>query len=192
MSRNKAQPEADRPNTVANRPDSKVVEGKFVIAKTSLRGCFYPDDGVLPGEDAEVFAQFSETVYGEFVPVGTVETSLVERIVWTLWRMRRVPRTEAGRYIWHRYAQSRDGIPGYDEKEFRARVEDATAERYAPAPPPASAQDRVAIEADRIVEDGLFGHSWHTDTSDLSRYEAQLDRRLKKLMDELNRYRRPR
>src|ERR1017187_10080422 len=63
MSRNKAQPEADRPNTVANRPDSKVVEGKFVIAKTSLRGCFYPGDGVLPGEDAEVFAQFSETVY---------------------------------------------------------------------------------------------------------------------------------
>ena len=120
MSRNKAQPEADRPNTVANRPDSKVVEGKFVIAKTSLRGCFYPGDGVLPGEDAEVFAQFSETVYGEFVPVGTVETSLVERIVWTLWRMRRAPPDRSGALYMAQVCAiprrdsriRREGIPG--------------------------------------------------------------------------------
>ena len=189
-------PKAYGPDTLTPPSERRIIERKYVLEPVRLRDNLYNNDGVLPGEDRELFSQLAEAVYGEFIPVGTVEASIVERILWTLWRLRRVPRIEAGRYVWRRYASVGEGTPGYDEKEFRARVETATAGDSARASGSARAEDRAAVArpmrsaADRIVEDGLFGHAWDTDTSELSRYEAQLDHRLKKLIEELNRYRR--
>jgi hypothetical protein len=105
------------------------------------------NSGVLRGEDIEAFARFRERIHQEFALVGTVETSLVDRVLWTLWRLRRVPQVEVGCYAWHRYAMSRDGIVGYDKSQFRARVEKAATDQCAPGFASASDQDRPVITA---------------------------------------------
>jgi hypothetical protein len=132
-----------------------VPEQPFVLPKSSLRETqLYPTQGVVLGEDKEAFALFAESVYGEFLPVGMIEVSIVERMISTLWRMRRVPRIEAGRYIWQRYAMSCDGILGYSEKQFRARVEKAATDQYAAGFASATGDPHSAAAAAQIPTRG--------------------------------------
>jgi hypothetical protein len=83
---------------------------------------------------------------------------------------------------------------GYNEQQYRNRIEQAVALNHADVSPGASPSAHQEIErlVDRTIEDGLDGYAWRTDSSDLSRYEARLDRRLRKLMAELNAYKRQR
>jgi hypothetical protein len=50
---------------------------------------------LVPGEDAELFAQVAEGLEAEFRPVGEVEHLLVDELKATLWRRRRLIGAEA-------------------------------------------------------------------------------------------------
>ena len=81
--------------------------------------------GLLPGEDPRAFQQFYEKVFTELAPESAVEEALVADIIWTMWRLQRIPGIEAGRHIWNRYAIPYDLVYQYDEQQFRARIAQA-------------------------------------------------------------------
>ena len=171
----------------------KTPQGKLIVSKNAVKHGLLSRSGLLLGEDSEAFKQLYDALFLEFAPESAVEVSLVERIIWTIWRLQRVPRIEAGRHMWNRYAMPPAGIYGYDEQQFRDRVVQAVALEHASSSAgnsASSADEDIKQLTDRIVEDGLHGYAWRTDSSDLSLYEATLDRRLRKLLADLNAYKR--
>jgi hypothetical protein len=83
----------------------KTLEGKFVVSKNALKHGLLSMSGLLLGEDTEAFKQLYDAVFVECRPESAVEVSVVERIVWTIWRLRRLPRIEAGRHVWNCHQQ---------------------------------------------------------------------------------------
>lgn len=108
----------------------KTPQGKL-LSKNAIKHGLLSRSGLLLGEDSEAFKQLYDALFLEFAPESAVEVSLVERIIWTIWRLQRVPRIEAGRHMWNRYAMPVAGIYGYDEQNFRDRVAHAVALEHA-------------------------------------------------------------
>ena len=109
----------------------KTPQGKLIVSKNAVKHGLLSPSGLLLGEDSEAFKQLYDALFLEFAPESAVEVSLVERIIWTIWRLQRVPRIEAGRHMWNRYAMPPAGIYGYDEQQFRDRVVQAVALEHA-------------------------------------------------------------
>ena len=57
-------------------------------------------DIVLPGEDEGDFERLRCAVHADFSPSGPVEAFLVDRVVNTLWRLRRVEKVETALLYW--------------------------------------------------------------------------------------------
>ena len=150
------------------------------------------NDGIFLDEDLDAFAQLSANLHHQYTPASEIEKALVDGIVWTLWRLRRLPRIEAGWHSIRRYGYPSENIVGYDEQEFRDGVTKATQNRYAAVLATATAQDRTALakeiqqKAERNIENGLSSRAWYVEGRlTLSRYEGKLERRLTKLLAEL-------
>ncbi|HTZ77160.1 MAG TPA: hypothetical protein VMC10_04600 [Stellaceae bacterium] len=86
----------------ANRRNSKkstgpkTVEGREVARRNALRHGLAAEDLVVPEEEAGDFMSFHDELRAALDPAGAVEELLVERIVVSAWRLRRVYRAEAG------------------------------------------------------------------------------------------------
>jgi hypothetical protein len=57
---------------------------------------------LLRGEDEEALRELGERLRNELQPAGELENLLVERIIASYWRLRRVGRVEAGIFAWKR------------------------------------------------------------------------------------------
>ena len=119
---------------------------------------------------------------------------MTERIVWLAWRIRRAPRIEAGLHLWRRYSDSREGIIGWNEQDYRDRVAKVTSEDRAAQPGPVAEDDvnrqtstpGVEELANRNAERGLSANAWDLQACQtLERYEARIERRLRKLISQL-------
>lgn len=179
-----AQIDANRRNAEKST-GPKTLHGKLIVSKNAVKHGLLSPSGLLLGEDAGAFQELYDSMFNEFEPESPFEVSLVEGIIWTIWRLRRVPRVEAGRYVWNRYAVSQEGVFGYNRQQYRARIAQAVAAEYASAPeaagPPARDEEIKRLR-DHIVEEGLHGYAWQTDNSDLPRYEGKLHRRLQNFL----------
>jgi hypothetical protein len=58
---------------------------------------------VLPGEDAQAFEDLWNEVWAELSPVGPIEELLLERIINSMWRLRRSARAETALFHWRVY-----------------------------------------------------------------------------------------
>ena len=81
--------------TLANRLNAlkggvKTPEGKAVSRLNAISHGFYSQFIVVPGEDIHLFNLLRDKYMAEFKPVGEMETLLVERVVTSAWRLRRV------------------------------------------------------------------------------------------------------
>jgi hypothetical protein len=54
---------------------------------------------LLPDEDEATFHDFSAKITAELRPVGEMESTLVDRIVNILWRLRRFSHVETGLFV---------------------------------------------------------------------------------------------
>ena len=54
---------------------------------------------LLPDEDEATFRDFTSKITADLHPVGELESILVERVVNTLWRLRRLSQVEAGLFV---------------------------------------------------------------------------------------------
>ena len=71
------------------------VEGKTASSRNALKFGIHAQSLVIPGENPEELEDLTEEYERDLVPIGAVETALVETIVRSAWFMRRVSRIEA-------------------------------------------------------------------------------------------------
>ena len=72
----------------------KTRKGKAVVRLNALRHGLLTRDVVLPGEDADAFEDLWNQVRASLSPVGPIEEFLADRVVNTMWRLRRLARAE--------------------------------------------------------------------------------------------------
>lgn len=70
------------------------IEGKQIVANNALKHGLFSKHLVLSNENPEDYQLLLDGLQTELNPVGTLEQSLVERIAVTLWRQRRLVRSE--------------------------------------------------------------------------------------------------
>ena len=84
---------------IANRINAhtggvKTDAGKAAIRLNAVTDGIFCHDAVLPGEDSELLDSMREKFMQQFDPVGEMETVLVERIISSTWRLKRVLRSD--------------------------------------------------------------------------------------------------
>ena len=57
---------------------------------------------LLPGEDEQALKELGERLRDELQPAGELENLLVDRIIASYWRLRRLGRVEIGMFAWER------------------------------------------------------------------------------------------
>ena len=89
------QANANRRNA-RNSTGPKTPEGKAVARHNATKHGLLSREVLLPGEDEEALKQLDEDLRAELQPVGALENLLVDRMVATHWKLRRLGRVEAG------------------------------------------------------------------------------------------------
>src|ERR671910_2651877 len=83
----------------------KTPEGKAAVRLNSNKHGLHSQEVLLPGEDEEALKRLDENLRAELQPVGELENLLVDGIVATHWRLRRLRRVEAGIFAWELYGE---------------------------------------------------------------------------------------
>jgi hypothetical protein len=84
---------------LANRLNSrkstgpKTDEGKAAVSQNAVKHGLFAES-VIKGENEADYEAFHDKMFAELVPVGTVETTMAERIVSLWWRLRRADRIQ--------------------------------------------------------------------------------------------------
>ena len=87
--------EANRRNALKST-GPKTPEGKAAVRLNALKHGLLSREVLLPGEDEEALRELGERLRDELQPVGELENLLVDRIIASYWRLRRLGRVEAG------------------------------------------------------------------------------------------------
>ncbi len=94
--------EANRRNaTKSTGPRTR--EGKSLSSKNATKHGLVSKQVLLQDESEEEFEEFSQGLRDDLKPVGALETRLVEDIAADFWRLSRIRRIEAGILTWVRY-----------------------------------------------------------------------------------------
>ena len=175
------------PRTEAGKERSKYNALKHgLTAKTVL----------LPDENREEFEAFAAGLYNDLKPVGSLETLLVDRIIFSAWRLFRLRRVEAGIHTWH-YCEAKakrataeaqrytETISEFDEL-FKSVITDRKAHDEAME----KAREAVRLQNS---EKTLLGQAFIMDCAlyntfgKLTRYEATISKALYTALRELTR-----
>jgi hypothetical protein len=89
------QAKANRQNAL-NSTGPKTPEGKAAVRLNAVKHGLLSREVLLPGVDEEALRELSEVLRAELQPVGELENLLVDRIIASYWRPRRLGRVEAG------------------------------------------------------------------------------------------------
>jgi hypothetical protein len=95
-------------------------EGKAAVRLNALRHGLLSREILLRGKDGEALRELGESPRTELQPVGELEHLLVDRIIASVWRLRRVGRVEASIFAWERY----DELAERAEREAREYEEE--------------------------------------------------------------------
>jgi hypothetical protein len=158
--------EANRRNALMST-GPKTEGGKEASSRNAIAHGLAARNILLAGESPEDFARLRAPVFAELGPRGVIESELADQIVDTLWRLRRIPLFE------------RALIASLEETARKdAFLSDAGA-RVLASKTPEEARD---IRFGRVIERFLNGNF----SGKLTRYEANLQRRLSRLLRELH------
>src|SRR5215203_1567604 len=187
--------EANRQNALKST-GPKTPEGKAAVRLNALRHGLLSREILLPGEDEEALRELGERVRDELQPLGDLENLLVERIIASYWRLRRLGRVEIGIFAWQRseemakraereaYGYEWDrveylkglNITISDEKKHEEALQRARRHR-------SEQENETATLGRTFVRDADGANAF----SKLSRYEATIERSLYKALHELQR-----
>lgn len=87
------QNEANRKNALLST-GPRTGSGKAIVAKNALKHGILSREVILAGEDGASLNDFHERMWSELQPSGELETLLVDRIISSAWRLRRLIRVE--------------------------------------------------------------------------------------------------
>jgi hypothetical protein len=85
--------EANRRNALLST-GPRTADGKAIVARNAVRHGLRAQHVLIAGESLEEFDRLHEAMIAEQVPVGVLEHELVEKIVVSLWRLKRARRIE--------------------------------------------------------------------------------------------------
>jgi hypothetical protein len=167
----------------------KTPEGKAAVRLNACRHGLLARDVVLPGENADAFDDLWNQIWAHFSPVGPIEESFVERVIYNMWRLRRVPRAETAllysRIHGAKAERLATQVQSYEQSFcFPTFVTDKAAHAEA-----SDALGRARYERDR--DEVLLGRAIDADAQNgdalgkLARYERSLERSLDHALDQL-------
>ena len=174
-------------------------EGKNAVRLNALRHGLRSEEILLPGEDEEALREIDERLRAELQPVGVLESLLVDRVVASYWRLRRLGRVEAGIFAWELYQElaerARREVDSYEKSRLDKEIEKlggptTVTDDQKHQEALAKAQ---AMEAERDAETATLGRTFIRDAnlanafSKLSRYETAIDRQIYRALHELER-----
>ncbi len=163
--------EANRKNAQAST-GPKTPQGKEASCRNAVGHGLTARNILLAGENPDDFFRLREETFAELEPRGVLERELVDQIVETLWRSRRIPLFERALIASLGYAAKKnafilDGIgAGLDASETPKQAKE--------------------IRLGRVIESFLSGDF----VGKLSRYETNLQRQLSRLVTELKKLKR--
>jgi hypothetical protein len=190
--------EANRRNALKST-GPKTPEGKAAVRLNALKHGLLSQAVLLPGEDEEALRELGQNLKVELQPVGELESLLVDRIIASYWRLRRLGRVEAGIFAWdlygdlarraHEEASSHTKQPIH---EIKVVYDDdlRPPERIVPSK---KDQETRSTAQEQDAETPTLGLTFIRDANEanafskLSRYEAAIERSLYKALHELQR-----
>jgi hypothetical protein len=199
--------EANRRNALKST-GPKTPEGKDAVRLNALKHGLLSQAVLLPGEDEKALRELGQSLRAELQPVGELESLLVDRIIASYWRLRRLGRVEAGIFAWELYGElerraheevSSNTKPPIHEIKIVYDDDLRPPERIVP---PEKDQETLSkaqeieakqIEAMQNAETPTLGLTFIRDASEanafskLSRYETAIERSLYKALHELQR-----
>src|SRR5215218_7726060 len=188
--------QANRQNALKST-GPKTPEGKAAVRLNALRHGILSREILLPGEDEEALRELGEHMRAELQPVGELENLLVDRIIASYWRLRRLGRVETGIFAWERSEELAERAEreaqGYEsnEDEDLMRVIGIT---ITDKKGHEEALSRVRrMRSEQKDETATLGRTFARDAnranafSKLSRYETSIERSLHKALHELQR-----
>ncbi len=101
----------------ANRLNAKrstgprTAQGKRRASLNALKLGAFAESALLPSEDRKAFAAFAREIYADWAPATATQRTLVELLISTLWRSRRLQTVETGLYQIYRVYKEVDGGP---------------------------------------------------------------------------------
>jgi hypothetical protein len=101
---------ANRRNALKS-PGPVSVPGKRRSSLNALKLGTFAKSALLPNEDPKELSAFARGLYADWQPVGTTERALVDLLISTLWRSRRLHTVEAGLFEMYKVYKNIDGGP---------------------------------------------------------------------------------
>jgi hypothetical protein len=184
-------------------------DGRAIVARNALKHGLLARAALLPGDNAasaRALAALSASVHAELTPEGPIQRALVDRIVASLWRLRRVAQVESGLFASQLYDDQVRAVAV--EARLASKGEtwaDDIQRRHAPLVSAGlvqvanTARYQAALNATRRGELNAgqriprLGRAFVSDErsfATLSRYEAAIERGLYKALHELERLQR--
>src|SRR5215211_4673 len=103
----KKQIEANKRNALKST-GPKTPKGKALARLNATKHGLLSQEVLLPEEDEDALKELAERLRAELQSVGEMESLLVERIISSTWRLRRLGRVEAGIFAWELYGEMSD------------------------------------------------------------------------------------
>lgn len=94
--------EANRANALKST-GPKTTEGRKAVRYNALKHGLLATQTLLDDEDERLFNELAVGLHDQLQPVGAFECVLVERVVFALWRLRRLLVVEAGMFASQRH-----------------------------------------------------------------------------------------
>ena len=98
------QAEANRRNALKSTGPN-TPEGMAAVRHNPVKHGLLSRDVLLPGEDEAALKGLGERMRDELQPVGELEGLLVDRIIYSAWRLQRLGRIEAGVFAFELYGE---------------------------------------------------------------------------------------
>jgi hypothetical protein len=173
----------------------KTPEGKAAVQHNALKHGLLSKEVLLPGEDEQALRELGENLRAELQPVGELENLLVDRIVASHWRLRRLGRVEAGIFTWQLYGElaerARQEAESYVSTMAGFYNDDHIRNPQKHEEALSKAKEMKAKQQD--AETATLGQTFIRDAdkanafSKLSRYETTIERSLYRALHELQR-----
>ena len=165
--------EANRRNALKST-GPRTVEGKARASWNATKHGLLSARTLFTYEDAGTFKAFGSRLHADLAPVGELEELLVDRIVSVSWRLRRAAKVEAAVYE-RRSTPSKPKRSAFSLSALLPEYEDEPDPEPTPDPAP-----NLAL----VV---LYNGDAARTLTNLSRYEAALERSLYRALHELQR-----
>jgi len=171
-------------------------EGKDAVRLNANKHGLRSQEVLLPGEDEEALKELDENLRAELKPVGELENLLVDGIIASHWRLRRLRRVEAGIFAWELYGElaerAQQEAQSYESNVYieLASSDDIITDEQKHQQALSKAQE---MKAKQDAETATLGRTFIRDAdqanafSKLSRYETTIWRSLYKALHELQR-----